>query len=467
MIGRMPVSRLRLVVLGCAAALWPLSMASPQSDPELAWLDPYRDTVTRLMRAATADDFAWQRLAELTDTYGSRLSGSDNLARALVWAAATMQADGLENVRAEAVMVPAWVRGRERAEIVEPPSHPVAMLGLGGTVATPPEGLEAEVLPVRSFEDLRAKSADARGRIVLFDVPYTTYSETVAYRTGGARAAAEHGAVAVLMRSVGPIGLRTAHTGSVQYTAGQPPIPAAAIAVEDANRIARITARGQRVRLRLVLEGRYDPDVESANVVGEIVGRETPEEIVLLGCHIDSWDVGTGASDDAVGCIVTWEAARLMQALGIRPRRTLRIVLFTNEENGLRGAMAYAERYAAAAARHVFALESDSGVFAPAALGFSGSAAARSTIAQIGTLLAPLGLSDIGPGGGGADIGPIAHAGNVPTMAYFGDPERYFVIHHTAADTVERISPEEVSTAAAAIAAITYVVAEMPERLPR
>jgi carboxypeptidase Q len=464
-------SRLLFVFITSAA----LSAANVSTEPQTSsassagagWLTPLRADADRLLKAATADDFAWQRLAELTDTHGSRLSGSDNLPRAIEWAVAAMKADGLENVHTERVMVPRWVRGHESAEIVDPPRHHVEVLGLGGTVATPPGGLEAEVLPVSSFDDLRARQTDVRGRIVLFDVPYTTYSETVAYRTSGARTAAQYGAAAVLVRAVGPLGLRTAHTGSVTYAAGQPAIPAAAIAAEDANRIVRLTNRGRRVRLRLVTSGRHEPDVESANVVGEIRGRERPDEIVLLGGHLDSWDVGTGASDDGAGCVVTWEAARLMKKLGIRPRRTVRVVLWTNEENGLRGANAYAERYMATAANHVFALESDSGVFAPAALGFSGSAAARAMIQQIGTLLAPIGMSEITTGGGGADIGPIAQAGNVPTMAYLGDASRYFVIHHTAADTIERIAREELSKAAAAIAVVTYAVAEMPERLPR
>jgi carboxypeptidase Q len=225
--------------------------------------------------------------------------------------------------------------------------------------------------------------------------------------------------------------------------------------------------RGTTVRLKLTMEARFLPDADSANVVGEIRGRERPQEVVLLGGHIDSWDVGAGASDDGVGCIVTWEAARLMAKLGIRPRRTVRIVLWTNEENGLRGANAYATKHAAQAADHVFALESDSGVFEPASIGFSGSSSARAQIREIGTLLTPLGLSEIVGGGGGADIGPIAQAGNAPMMAYLGNPARYFAIHHTPADTVERITPEEVSKAAAAIAVLAYVVADMPERLPK
>jgi carboxypeptidase Q len=431
-----------------------------------SWVDAYRSEAMRLIDAATRNDFAWQRVATLTDTFGHRLSASDNMARAVAWAVETMKADGLENVRAERVMVPNWIRGAESAEIVEPARHPVVVMGLGGTVATPPGGLEAEVVPVTSFADLKARTAEVKGRIVLFDVAYSTYAETVTYRTGGARAAGEAGAVAVLVRSVGPMGLRTAHTGAVSYAPGRPGIPALAVAGEDANRIVRLSKAG-RVRMRLVTSGTVGPEVASANVVGEIVGRERPHEIVLVGGHLDSWDVGTGASDDAVGCVITWEALRLMKQLGLRPRRTVRVVLWTNEEHGLAGANAYADRHAASAANHVLALEADSGVFAPASLGFTGSLGARLLMSQIGTLLAPLGLQDIGPGGGGADIGPIVQAGNVPAMAYLGDPGRYFVIHHTAADTVERITPQEVSKAAAAIAVVAYVTAEMPERLPK
>jgi carboxypeptidase Q len=465
-----------LLVLCAALLVWTPAPATQAPGPQEAGpqaaapqdrLAPYREDAARLIKAATGDDFAWRRLAELTDTYGARPSGSENLARAIDWAVAALEGDGLEHVRTEPVTVPRWVRRYESAEIVDPPRHPVAMLALGGSVPTPAGGIEAEVLPVTSFDDLRAKGAEAAGRIVLFDVPFTTYSDTVTYRTNGARAAAQYGAVAALIRAVGPAGLRTPHTGSVQYAPGARPIPAAAIAVEDANRISRLAARGRRVRLRLTIDAGYEGDAQSANVVAEIRGREKPDEIVLVGGHFDSWDVGTGASDDAVGCIVTWEALRLMKALGIRPRRTVRLVLWTNEEHGFGGATAYAARHAASAHQHVFALESDSGVFAPATLGFSGVPAARAAIAQIGTLLAPLGFTSIGPSGGGADIAPIADAGNVPTMAYLGDPSRYFVIHHTAADTVERIAPEEVSKAAAAIAVMTYVVAEMPQRLPK
>lgn len=459
-----------LVVLAAA----PLSLPDPSFDrPALAqeaaptWLAPYRKDAQRIIAAATADQFAWNRLAELTDTYGARLTGSDNLTRAIAWATDTMRADGLDRVRTEKVMGPKWVRGQERLEIIEPPHHVIPLLGLGGSVATRPEGLEADVMVVGSQDELQRRSAEARGRIVLFDVPYTNYGETVVYRASGARLAAQHGAVGVLLRSVGPMGLRTPHTGGMQYGDDAPKIPAAAISVEDAQRIHRIIDRGRRVRVRLSMEAHFEPDAESANVIGELTGRERPNEIVLVGCHFDSWDAATGASDDAVGCIVTWESLRLMKALGIRPRRTVRLVLFTNEENGLRGGTAYRDAYLKDANDHVLAIESDSGVFQPARLAFTGSESARRIIAEIGTLLAPIDMQYVGPGGGGADIGPIAEAGRVPMMAYSGDSTKYFTIHHTPADTVERIPPEDVSKAAAALAVMTYVVAEMPERLPR
>lgn len=454
-----------VVVYAGVAQVFPWRIAAEQPAAP-AWLAPYRDTAGKLMTEAQANDFAWRRLAELTDTYGNRLSGSENLTRAIRWAQATMKADGLANVRAEKVMVPKWVRGQESAVIIDPPEHPLAMLGLGGSVATPPGGVEAEVLVVKDFKELDARAADAKGKIVLFNVPYTTYGETVPYRSGGASAAAKYGAVASLVRAVGPMGHRTPHTGGMNYAEGVAKIPTAAVSVEDANRMQRLSDRGVRIRVRLKMEAHFEADAESANVIGEIPGRELPNEIVLVGCHFDSWDVGAGASDNGVGCIVTWEALRLMKKLGVQPRRTVRVVLYTNEENGLRGGNGYRDAYKASAEQHVLALESDSGVFAPARLGFTGSDAARRRMADIGTLLAPLDLA-IGSGGGGADIGPIAQAGKVPMMAYDGDATRYFTIHHTPADTVDRIAPEEVSKAAAAIAVVSYVVADMPEALPK
>jgi carboxypeptidase Q len=432
-----------------------------------SWIDDHRGNADRLLREAQADRFAWNRLAELTDTYGNRLSGSENLTRAIAWAVEAMKKDGLENVRTERTMVPKWVRGRESLTITDPPLHSIPMLGLGGSVATPPEGIEADVIVVKNFEELTARAGEVRGKVVLYNAPYTSYGQTNVYRTTGATRAAQHGAVASLVRSIGPMGLRTPHTGALNYGDAAPRIPAAAIPAEDAERMQRLTDRGARLRVRLQMEAHFEPDVESFNVIGEIRGSELPDEVVLVGGHFDSWDVGAGASDDGVGCVVTWEAARLMKKLGIRPRRTVRVVLFTNEENGTRGGNAYRDAYLEDAEKHVLAIESDSGVFSPARIGFTGSDAAMKMLRDIGSLLAPLGMQDVGTGGGGADIGPIAAAGKVPMLAYQGDSTRYFTIHHTPADTVDRIPPEDVSRAAAALSVITYVVADARERLPR
>lgn len=452
----MPVSRTVSVLVAVSA----ISTAAARQD----WIDVYRDPAARLIAEATASTFAWDRLAELTDTYGHRLSGSESLEAAIKWAAAEMKKDGLENVRLEPVKVVHWVRGQESAEITAPRRHQIVMLGLGNSVGTPPDGVEAEVLAVSSFQELDQNAARARGRIVFFNVPFTTYSETVQFRSTGPSRAAAHGAVAMLVRAVGPPGLRTPHTGALQYADGAPRIPAAAITTEDADRIQRIINRGTPVRVRLRMEAKMLPDADSFNVVGEIRGRERPEELVVIGGHFDSWDVGTGALDDGGGCIVTWEALRLMKKLNLRPRRTVRVVLWTNEENGIRGGLAYRDRHQQQLQNHVLMLESDSGVFKPTGFGFSGSETARAKVRQIASLLRSIGADHIGPGGGGADIGPSVEAGGIPAMSLQVDGN-YFLLHHTPADTVDKIDPKEMAKAAAAVAVMTYVVADMPERL--
>jgi carboxypeptidase Q len=431
---------------------------------QVPWLDAYREPARRLIDESRASSFAWERLAELGDTFGNRLSGSENLDAAIKWAAEQMRQDGLENVRLEPVKVPHWVRGAESLDIVAPGRHPLVMLGLGNSVGTPADGVQADLLVVRSFEELDAAGDRAKGRIVLFNVPFTTYGETVTYRAEGPSRAAMKGAVAVLVRSVGPPGLRTPHTGALRYTENQPRVPAAAISTEDADRLQRMQNRGTRVRLRLRMEARFLPDADSFNVIGELRGREKPEEVVVVSGHFDSWDVGTGSSDDGGGCVVSWEALRLMKKLGLRPRRTVRVVLFTNEENGLRGGVDYRDRYRDQLANHVLMFESDSGVFKPTGFGFSGTDSARKTIREIATLLHGIGADTIGANGGGADIGPSVEAANIPALSLDvgGD---YFLVHHTPADTVDKIDPRDMSTAAAAIAVIAYVVAEMPERL--
>jgi carboxypeptidase Q len=447
------------------ALLWLLLLlSSPHAAQSRDWLEAYREPADRLVAEALGTTFAWERLAFLGDTFGHRLSGSPGLAHAIDWALAEMKKDQLENVRAEPVKVPHWVRGRESAEITMPHPSPLAMLGLGNSVGTPPEGIEAEIVVVRSFDELDAASARVKGRMVLFNVPFTSYGQTVPYRTAGPSRAGALGAVAALVRSIGPPGLRTPHTGVTQYSQTAPRIPAAAISAEDAERLQRMQNRGTNVRIRLKMEARFLPDADSANVVAEIRGRERPDELVVLACHLDSWDVGTGSSDDGGGCIVTWEALRLMKKLNLRPRRTVRVVLYTNEENGLSGARAYLQSHRSEVPNHVMMLESDSGVFRPTGFGFTGSPTARATVQRIATLLRGIDADTIGPSGGGADIGPTVEAGKIPAMS-LETSGNYFLIHHTEADTIDKIDPMEMARASAAVAVMAYVIAEMPERL--
>jgi carboxypeptidase Q len=425
----------------------------------------YSEAASRIIGEAFANRAAWQRLAVLTDTIGHRLSGSPQLDQAIQWAVAEMTRDGLEGVRTEPVMVPRWVRGAESATIVRPGPHPIAMLGLGGSIATPPEGLEAEVLAVASFDELDARRAEAAGRIVLFNTPFTTYPQSVDYRYWGAVRAAKYGAAAALIRSIGPRGFRTPHTGALRYSSDVPMIPAAAVSVEDAERLQRLYDAGRRPVVRLMMEARSEPDVPSANVIAELVGRERPDEIVLMGGHLDSWDVGTGASDDGGGCIAVWEALRILKKLGLRPRRTIRVVLFTNEENGTRGGLAYRDAHLASLKNHVLMMESDTGVFRPHGFGFTGTATARATIARIARLLTGIGADHVGPSGGGADIGPSVQAANLPAMSLEVDMADYFLLHHTAADTIDHIDPVDLSRAVAALGVMAYVVADLPARL--
>jgi carboxypeptidase Q len=276
----------------------------------------------------------------------------------------------------------------------------------------------------------------------------------------------------MLIRAVGPMGLRTPHTGATRYDEELPKIPAASVSAEDANRLQRLVDRGRRVVLKLQMEAELRGEAESANVIGELRGRELPDEIVLVGGHMDSWDVGTGAMDDAGGVVAAWEALRILKQLGLRPRRTLRVVGFTNEENGGKGALAYRDAHKAELSDHVLALESDNGAFRLRGFALTGSPAARELAAEIVRLLEPIGATELGENGGGADIQPLAQAASLlgsplPMMSPLVDGSRYFVYHHTPADTVERIDPEELATLSAGIAVVAFVVADLPLRFGR
>jgi len=432
-----------------------------------------RANAEKLITAALADTMAYHRLAEMTDTYGNRISGSASLERAMDWILAGMRADSLSNVRGEPIMVPHWVRGAESVVLHTPRETPLHMLGLGGSVGTPAGGITAQVLVVKSFDDLTAHAAQARGKIVLFDAPFRTdldpmagYEATVVYRGSGAVAAAKVGAVAALIRSVASFSIRSPHTGATRYDAATPQIPIAALSVEDAEMLHRMQDRGQPMSLTLSMEARTLPDAQSRNVVAELVGSEHPDEVVVVSGHIDSWDVGQGAMDDGGGAFAAWEAVRLMKELGIKPKRTIRVVMWTNEENGTRGGRGYLDAHHAELGKHVAAIESDNGVFSPDGFRFQGTDQGLAAARAIGPLMDRIKATKMEKGDGEADVGPMIAAG-VPGFALNVNDTKYFWFHHSDGDTMAVIDREEFRRCIAAMAVLAYTLADLPQAIPR
>jgi carboxypeptidase Q len=434
--------------------------------PPTVHIDDYREATARIIGAALTSDKAYQRLAYLTDRIGNRLSGSPGLERAIDWAVSEMKRDGLNNVRAEKVMVPHWVRGDESLEVISPLTRKLPVLGLGNSIGTPVDGITAEAVVVRSFDELDKLGETIRGKIVVYNAPFTNYGATVGYRLSGASRAARYGAVGVLVRSITPVSLQTPHTGAMRYDEAFPKIPAAAITIEAAELLQRMNDRGEHPRLRLKMGAKFLPDAESANVVAELKGSEKADEILLVSGHLDSWDVGQGAHDDGGGCIVAWHAVSLLKELGFRPRRTIRVVLYTNEENGGRGGVAYRDAHRAELARHVLAIESDLGTYRPVGFGLSASAPtqARANLQEIARLLTGIRADRIAADGGGSDIGPVVAEG-VIGGSFDVDSTHYFEIHHTDADTLDKINAQDVALCVAAMAVMIYTVADMPQSL--
>src|SRR5688572_297105 len=429
--------------------------------------DTYRATADRIISTAFADSSAWNRLAALTDKFGHRLSGSASLERSIDWILQEMKKDGLQNVRGEPVMVPKWVRGAESATMISPRATPLHMVGLGGSVGTPAKGITGTVMVVKNFDELTRRAAEAKGKIVLFDVPFTGYGQTVRYRGGAANAAGKVGAVAALIRSVSSFSMQNPHTGSMSYdTTLKVRVPAAALSVEDAAMIHRMVDRGEKVVINLKMSARKLPDVPSRNVVAEIVGSEKPDEVVVLGGHIDSWDLGTGAMDDGGGCVAAWEAVKLIKRLGLRPKRTIRVVLWTNEENGLRGATGYRDAHRAEIDKHVLAMESDNGDVNVTEAGITAGEGGLAIATDIASLFSSFGATPVTAGGGGADTSPLTALG-VPAMSPTVDGTKYFWYHHSDADTMDKLDPREMAENVALLSVLAYVVADMPGTLPR
>jgi carboxypeptidase Q len=427
-----------------------------------------RAAADKLIDAALADDAGLKRLEYLCYRIGNRLSGSQSLDKAIAWSSDEMKAAGFANVRTIPVKVPHWVRGRESAEMLEPLAKPLFILGLGNSIATPPEGITADVVAVSTFDELeKLGKRGVEGKIVLYDAPFVDYDKTVRYRKDGASRAARLGAVAALVRSITPRSLRDPHTGAMAYSATDPKIPTAAVSVEDAIWIHHLTQSGEKVRVHLSMEARFEPDADSANVMGEIVGREKPDEVVVIGGHIDSWDVGQGAHDDGSGAIAALQAVALIKKLGLQPRRTIRVVFWTNEENGSKGGIAYREWAKTQGTKHTAAIEMDGGAEKP--IGFDlelakgpESVGFRERALAIAALLKRIDAAKIQTGDSEADVEPLL-ADGVSTLGLRTVMTHYWDYHHTQADTFDKIVPDEFRRCTAAMAVMAYMLADWPQ----
>ncbi|MCH2450511.1 MAG: M28 family metallopeptidase [Gracilimonas sp.] len=429
----------------------------------------HKENAKVIIEKAMNSNLAWERLTYMSDTFGPRFPGAESLEQAIDWIVETMEKDGFDRVWTQPVMVPNWKRNKESATLISPRKKDLPMLGLGGSIATPEEGISAEVIVVKSFEELEKVSDQVKGKIVLFNAEFTSYGRTVQYRLNGAIEASKHGAVASLIRSVTPYSMQTPHTGVMYYEDGIKKIPHAAITVEDAMLIQRLYDQGDKIEVHLEMNAETMPDAESRNIIAEIEGTEYPDEIIVLGGHIDSWDVGEGVMDDGGGSIASWEAVRLMNELGIKPKRTIRVVLWTSEEVGIQGGNEYhrwVKEEEQSLENHVLAMESDAGVFDPLGFGFTGSDEAFEILSEIGGLLKPIESGEVTRGGGGADIGPLMQDG-IPGMGLVVDGSRYFWYHHTAADTIDKLDKEDFNECVATMAVFAYAVADIDKRLPR
>ncbi len=441
------------------------------------------ENMKRLQAAALASDEAYRWTAHMTNNIGPRLSGSKQILQAEKYVADEMRKLGFD-VRLQAVKVPHWERGKETGELTEFPgmalgtTQKIVLAALGGSVATPDNGLTAEIVVVSSIEELNRLGADrVRGKIVLFNSKFDrqlaasgfglqAYGQAVQVRGAGPAAAGRLGAVGVLVRSAGGSQNRLAHTGGTRYQDGIRPIPAASVSSEDADLIAYLAEQG-KTSIRLVLTPKTFPDAINHNVIADLKGTEKPDEIVIVSGHLDSWDLGTGALDDATGVAVAMQVPYLLNKLGIKPKRTIRVIAYANEENGLRGGTGYLDAERNNLANHFAAIESDLGASHPIGILFAGKPELARYLDPISAVLRSQGASMTRQEGGvGADIGPLTQQG-VPSFAPWFNTQTYFNYHHTAADTLDKVDPKELKELGALMAVLAYGLANLEQPLPR
>ena len=481
---RIPVALLSLILLFSIIPGPPAraQLSRPQA-PAIQYAPDFVADIRKVQSAALASDYAWARLAYLCNNIGPRLSGSPQAEAAVQYVAGELRKLGLE-VKLEKVSVPHWVRGQETAELTQytgmapGTTQKIVLTALGGSVATPKEGITAEVLVVNNFDELQALGRErVAGKIVLFNARFDqqladngfagqAYGQAAIYRGIGASAAARLGAVAAMNRSAGGADYRLPHTGALRYADDAPKIPGASIAAEDADLLVQLTREGP-VRMHLVLTPEILADAPSFNVVADLKGSEHPEQIVIVSGHLDSWDLGRGAIDDGAGVVMAMQTAQVLKQIGLRPKRTIRVIAWMNEENGLAGGRAYAADHKSEIANHFAAIEADLGAGHPVGFYASGKP-------EVLTLLQPLAVILQSQGAGvtreagetGSDIGPLGAAG-VPTFAPIQDARTYFNYHHTAADTLDKVNPKELQENCAVVAALAFTLANMPQTLPR
>ncbi|KAM4865108.1 carboxypeptidase Q isoform 2-T2 [Thomomys bottae] len=479
--GRKPIGeKMKFILFTLVGIIQLFSLSSEKSIPknavsyktlkemkdEIAGYEDVAESLINLAVYGKAKNRSYERLAVFVDTVGPRLSGSKNLDKAIEIMYKNLQQNGLENVHLEPVKVPHWERGEESAVMLVPRLYKMAILGLGSSIGTPPEGITAEVLVVASFDELQRRSTDAKGKIVVYNQPFVSYAITVQYRIHGAVEAAKVGALASLIRSVASFSVYSPHTGNQEYQEDVPKIPTACITLEDAEMLGRLASHGKTIVIQLKMGAKTYPDTVSFNTVAEITGNKYPEQVVLVSGHLDSWDIGHGALDDGSGAFISWEALSLVKDLGLRPKRTLRLVLWTAEEQGGIGALQYYRLHKGNISNYSLVMESDAGIFLPTGLQFSGSERARDIMKEIMGLLKHLNVTKVFTGGDGTDINFWIQAG-VPGASLSNDAQKYFTFHHTHGDTITVLNPKEMNVAAAVWSVVAYVVADLEDMLPR
>ena len=423
--------------------------------------------IRRVANEILTNGQAYNNLRVLTKTIGGRLAGSPQMYQAEDWGFKALQTAGSDNTWKQACMVPHWVRGgTDQAQaLTAEGKRKLDVVALGNSIGTGKQGLKSEVVMVQSFEELDAKKDQVAGKIVFFNYPFNNtmvrtfeaYGDASKYRGQGPSRAAKYGAVGVIVRSMSHSTDNHPHTGATRYDSLYNKIPAVAIGLQDANWLAeRIASSPVQVSMKTL--GTFLPDVEGRNVIGELKGTEFPNEIITVGGHLDSWDNCEGAHDDGAGCVQTIEILRAFKAIGYQPKRTIRFVLFANEENGLRGGNKYAEEAKTKGEKHIFAMESDAGGFTPRAFGFTMSDEQFQKVSTWRSLIAPYGCSEFAMGGGGADIGPLNRIFKTPLAGLQPDSQRYFDYHHARNDTFEAVNKRELELGAVNMAALIWLV---------